>query len=440
MSILDAIFLFVEELYFDIFVLELLITSTVIRCSFVFQMFSIHPNHSVKTLPDSHLAMTSGGGACASPGCTNVVEQRLACPKCIQLGMTPTYFCSQSCFKSNYATHKSLHSLAKQILSAQTTTTTASHRKTPPSDGVSCPIDAPTEVKLQLPNWAHNYSFTGNLRPALYSSPRTLPSHIRKPDYALHPLGVSESEQRDRANNTSLRIYGTEELDGEYGLRHACAMGREVLDEAGRALRPGVTTDEIDRVVHEACIERDCYPSPLNYYQFPKSVCTSVNEVICHGIPDYREVQDGDIVNIDVSVYNRNGYHGDLNDTFCVGNVDADGRRLVRTAFDCLAGALNMVRPGTLYRDLGNTIQKIAASNQCSVVRTYCGHGIGSLFHTAPNVPHYAKNKAKGTMQVGHVFTVEPMINLGTYADKTWGDNWTAVTTDGKRSAQFERT
>eukprot|EP00586_Coscinodiscus_wailesii_P008031 CAMPEP_0172522170 /NCGR_PEP_ID=MMETSP1066-20121228/292979_1 /TAXON_ID=671091 /ORGANISM="Coscinodiscus wailesii, Strain CCMP2513" /LENGTH=246 /DNA_ID=CAMNT_0013305145 /DNA_START=619 /DNA_END=1359 /DNA_ORIENTATION=- len=217
-------------------------------------------------------------------------------------------------------------------------------------------------------------------------------------------------------------------------------MGREVLDIAGRALRVGVTTDEIDRVVHEACMEREVYPSPLNYYNFPKSVCTSVNEVICHGIPDYREVQDGDIVNIDVTVYNRRGFHGDLNETFTVGNVDPEGRKLVETSFNCLQAAANLIKPGTLYRDLGTAIHKVAQKNGCSVVRTYCGHGIGTLFHTAPNVPHYHKNKAKGIMKPGHVFTVEPMINLGNSGDTTWGDNWTAVTTDGKRSAQFEHT
>jgi methionyl aminopeptidase len=116
---------------------------------------------------------------------------------------------------------------------------------------------------------------------------------VRKPDYADNPAGISDSEQRDKTTHNNIRIYGPAELDGETGLRHACRMGREVLDVAGKALRPGVSTDEIDRIVHEACMERDCYPSPLNYYNFPKSVCTSVNEVICHGIPDYREIQDG---------------------------------------------------------------------------------------------------------------------------------------------------
>jgi len=155
------------------------------------------------------------------------------------------------------------------------------HKKTPPRDGVSCPEDAPAEVKISLPEWAQSYSFTGTLRPALYSPKRTVPAHIRHPDYANDPAGVSMSEQRDKTSHNSIRIYTEKELDAEYGLRHACRMGREVLDEAGKALRVGVTTDEIDRVVHEACIERECYPSPLNYYNFPKSVCTSVNEVIC---------------------------------------------------------------------------------------------------------------------------------------------------------------
>lgn len=382
--------------------------------------------------------MTEGG--CASPGCPNVVSSRLACPKCIQLGMPPTYFCSQDCFKDNYNQHKQIHALAKQIIAAQG----KQHNKTPPSDGVTCELDAPAEVKLSLPTWARNYDFTGPLRPCLLSPKRVVPPHIRRPDYADDPAGISYSEQRDKAGHSNIRIYTQAELDGTeespYGLRHTCKMGREVLDVAGKALRPGITTDEIDRIVHDACVERDCYPSPLNYFNFPKSVCTSVNEVICHGIPDYREIRDGDIVNLDITTYNAGGYHGDLNETFCVGKVDEEGQRLVRTAYECLAAAMDLVKPGTLFRDLGTVIERVAKSNKCSVVRTYCGHGIGSLFHTVPNIPHYAKNKAKGTMKAGHVFTIEPMINLGLSGDRTWEDNWTAVTTDGKRSAQFEHT
>lgn len=152
-----------------------------------------------------------------------------------------------------------------------------------------------------------------------------------------------------------------------------------------------------------------------------------------------RPLQDGDIVNLDISVY-YNGYHADLNETFFIGEVDADSRRLVECAFNSLAAAVDMVKPGTLYRDFGNTIARVAKGYNCSVVNTYCGHGIGTLFHTAPNVPHYAKNKAKGVVQPGHVFTIEPMINLGGYRDCLWPDGWTAVTIDGSRSSQFEHT
>ena len=164
-----------------------------------------------------------------------------------------------------------------------------------------------------------------------------------------------------------------------------------------------------------------------------------MNEVICHGIPDYRPLQDGDIINLDISVY-YNGYHSDLNETFMIGNASTEARTVVETAYKSLAAAVELVRPGTLYRDLGNAIHKVARANGCSIVQTYCGHGIGNLFHTAPNVPHYPKNKAKGEMREGHVFTIEPMINLGGYKDVLWPDGWTAVTADGSLSAQFEHT
>jgi len=312
----------------------------------------------------------------------------------MQMSLPPTYFCSQDCFKANYAAHNKLHKIAKQVMEAKAAQAlqNGGHRKTPPN-GISCDPNEDIKTRLSLPSWARGFGFSGSLRPALLSPKREMPASICRPDYADESEGVSYTEQRDRANNNAIRIYGPKELDCENGLRHACAMGREVLDAAGKALRPGVTTDEIDRIVHEACIERDVYPSPLNYYNFPKSVCTSVNEVICHGIPDYREIQDGDIVNIDVTTFNRGGYHGDLNETFFVGNVDEDGKKLVKTAFECLQNALAMVKPGTLYRDLGTKIHKTATAQGCSVNRTYCGHGIGSLFHTAPNVPHYHKNK-----------------------------------------------
>ncbi|XP_011640741.1 methionine aminopeptidase 1, partial [Pogonomyrmex barbatus] len=264
---------------------------------------------------------------------------------------------------------------------------------------------------------------------------REVPEHIARPDYALHPAGIPLSEQAVKGSG-QIKILNDEEIEG---MRIACKLGRQVLDEAARTCDVGVTTAEIDRVVHEACIERDCYPSPLNYYQFPASCCTSVNEVICHGIPDTRPLQDGDICNVDVTVY-HNGFHGDLNETFLVGNVKPEVKKLVEVTYECLSKAIDIVKPGEKYREIGNVIQKHAQAHGFSVVRSYCGHGIHRLFHTAPNVPHYAKNKAVGVMKPGHCFTIEPMISQGTWKDETWPDNWTAVTSDGQWSAQFEHT
>ena len=184
------------------------------------------------------------------------------------------------------------------------------------------------------------------------------------------------------------------------------------------------------------------YPSTLNYNRFPKSLCTSVNEVICHGIPDSRLLLDGDILNLDISLY-HNGFHGDLNETYYVGPsaaLDRDNVRVVEAARQCLDEAIAIVKPGMAFRDPGNVIEKHAKSQKCSVIRTYCGHGINTLFHSAPNVPHYAKNKAVGVAKPGMCFTIEPMISLGSYRDKTWPDDWTSVTVDGSRAAQFEHT
>ena len=223
-------------------------------------------------------------------------------------------------------------------------------------------------------------------------------------------------------------------------MRTVCRYGREVLDLAAAAVRPGITTDAIDEIVHKAIIERNAYPSPLNYRNFPKSVCTSINEVICHGIPDQRKLREGDIINLDISVY-YDGFHSDLNATYPVGEIDEDSKRLISTTRECLDEAIKMCKPGALFRDIGKVIEPIARANGCSVVRQYTGHGTNDLFHTAPNIPHYAKNKAIGTMKPGMTFTIEPMINLGSNAEPVhWNDNWTATTVDGKRSAQFEET
>ncbi|KAI0221130.1 Methionine aminopeptidase 1, partial [Massospora cicadina] len=279
-----------------------------------------------------------------------------------------------------------------------------------------------------------SHVYTGKLRAAYpLSATRKIPESIPRPDYAEDGFPTSE----DRVKGSS-KIEVLDEVQIA-GMRKVCRLAREVLDIAANAIRVGVTTDEIDRIVHEACIERESYPSPLNYHRFPKSCCTSVNEVICHGIPDQRPLQDGDILNIDVTLY-HNGFHGDLNETYVVGNVDEAGKKLIQASKECLDLAINHVKPGALYRDLGAIIEKHAKAQKFSVVRSYCGHGINSLFHCAPNVPHYAANKAVGVMKEGHTFTIEPMISEGVWQDEHWPDNWTAVTRDGKRSAQFEHT
>jgi len=351
------------------------------------------------------------GKCCESPGCEK--PAKLQCPTCIKLNIQGSFFCSQECFKSNWDLHKNLHKLAKSDVASQ------SSKK---GSGLFNP-------------WP-GYKFTGRLRPAAQSDKRKVPGHIRRPDYADHAEGYPLSEMKLRGN-TYIRSLDHDEIEQ---MRVACKLGREVLDEAAKAIAPGVTTDEIDRLVHEASIDRECYPSPLNYYQFPKSCCTSVNEVICHGIPDMRPLQNGDICNVDVTVYHR-GFHGDLNETLFVGEVSEKAKNLVINTWECLEKSiLECVKPGVKYREVGNVVQKHASSQGYSVVRSYCGHGIHKLFHCAPNVPHYAKNKAVGVMKPGHVFTIEPMISEGVWGDTTWPDNWTSVTQDGKLSAQFEQT
>ncbi|KAK5097521.1 Methionine aminopeptidase 1 [Lithohypha guttulata] len=225
-------------------------------------------------------------------------------------------------------------------------------------------------------------------------------------------------------------------------MRKSCKLAREVLDIVGAAVKPGVTTDKLDEICHNACIERNSYPSPLNYNSFPKSICTSVNEVICHGIPDQRPLEDGDIVNLDVSLWFE-GYHSDLNETYYVGEkarTNPDLVRLVETTRQCLDLAIAHAKPGVAFKEFGDVIEKHAKSQGLGVVKTYCGHGINTLFHGAPNVPHYAKNKAVGRLRPGMTFTIEPMVTLGSYKDKTWPDDWTSVTVDGQQTAQFEHT
>ncbi len=222
-------------------------------------------------------------------------------------------------------------------------------------------------------------------------------------------------------------------------IRRACRAAAEVLAEGARALRPGVTTDAIDAIVHQAYIARGGYPSTLNYHGFPKSLCTSVNEVILHGIPDSRPLQDGDIVNLDVTIY-LDGMHGDCSATFPVGEVDEESRHLMKVARECLEVGIAAVKPGKQLRLVGRAIEEHARKNGCTIFRAYCGHGIGERFHCPPEVPHYDERRATTVLEEGMIFTIEPMVNLGSGDHVDWDDGWTVATADGRRSAQYEHT
>ena len=228
-----------------------------------------------------------------------------------------------------------------------------------------------------------------------------------------------------------------EERDIE-GIREAGRLVVETLNLSEKCIRPGVTTDEINTVVHDFTVSHGAKPAPLNYKGFPKSVCVSVNEVICHGIPGARVLKDGDIVNVDVTSI-LDGYYADASKTFFVGTPGPDARKIVEVSRACLKAGLSMVRQGKHIGDIGWAIQRYAESHGCSVVREFVGHGVGIEFHESPQVPHYGQ-KGKGLILVpGMTFTIEPMINIGKKELHILPDRWTAVTNDGSLSAQFEQ-
>ncbi|KAF3664361.1 Methionine aminopeptidase 1 [Capsicum annuum] len=337
----------------------------------------------------------------------------LQCPKCVELKLPRegAAFCTQDCFKASWSSHKSVHLKAK--LSSLATETPSEQNAASPSDGW---LYCLRKGQARTPKIPH-FDWTGMLRPYPISRKRVVPVHIDQPDWAND---------------------GIPKIEPNSDLQHVVEIGREVLDAAARIIKPGVTTDEIDAVVHEATVAAGRFLKLLKDGNL-SACCRSVNEVICHGIPDARKLEDGDIINVDVTVYYK-GVHGDLNETFFVGNVDEASQRLVQCTYECLEKAIASVKPGVRFREIGEVINRHATMSGLSVVKSYCGHGIGELFHCAPNIPHYSRNKAVGVMKAGQTFTIEPMINAGVWRDRMWPDGWTAVTADGKRSAQFEHT
>ncbi len=222
-------------------------------------------------------------------------------------------------------------------------------------------------------------------------------------------------------------------------IREAGRLAIATLDLVEEHLRPGMTTEEINTLVHEFTLQHGAVPAPLNYRGYPKSVCVSVNEVICHGIPGPRVLKDGDIVNVDVTPI-LNGYYADTSKTFFVGTPGPDARKIVRVARACLEAGMGMVKPGNRLGDIGWAIQDLAEREGCSVVREFVGHGVGFDFHEPPQIPHYGRQGRGLTLIPGMVFTVEPMINLGRRDLHVLEDDWTAVTDDCSLSAQFEQT
>ena len=257
---------------------------------------------------------------------------------------------------------------------------------------------------------------------------RPVPSHIVRPEYVGKPAA-------NEGNDSNM--YTPEEVER---VRAAGKIAAGAIVEASKICVPGTTTDEIDVLVHEYICDHGAYPSTVDYRGYPKSVCTSLNEVICHGIPDSTVLEDGDILNLDVTAY-LDGMHGDTNKTLLIGNVDEESRLLVERTEESLNRAIKAVKPGRQINVIGRVIEKYAARFGYGVVRDYTGHGVGREFHSGLIIPHYDAAPAYDTeIREGMIFTIEPMLTLGTIEWDLWDDDWTVVTRDRKRTAQFEHT
>ena len=257
---------------------------------------------------------------------------------------------------------------------------------------------------------------------------RTVPAHIERPEYAW----TAEVQE----NLGEAWIQDPETIEK---MREASRIAADALQEAGKAVRPGVTTDEVDRVAHEYMCDHGAYPSTLGYRDFPKSTCVSLNEIICHGIPDTTVIEDGDIVNIDVTAY-KNGVHGDTNATFLAGDVSEEHRLLVERTEAAMWRGIKAVKPGREINVIGRVIESYAKRFGYNVVRDFTGHGVGPTFHNGLIVLHYDNPSNQTLLEPGMTLTIEPMINLGGLDYEIWDDDWTVQTSDRQWTAQFEHT
>lgn len=269
---------------------------------------------------------------------------------------------------------------------------------------------------------------TDPLTPGIVSPQLAVPQNIARPEYVGKP---------GPAHFTGSDVVSPEVIDK---IRIAGKIAAQALEEVGKAVAPGVTTDQLDRIGHEFLLDHGAYPSTLGYRGFPKSLCTSVNEVICHGIPDDTVLVEGDIVNVDITAY-IGGVHGDNNATFGVGQIDEESALLIERTKEALNRAMKAVKPGREVNVIGRVIEKYASRFGYGSVRDYTGHGVGEAFHTGLIIPHFDATPLYNTIiEPGMVFTIEPMLTLGTIEADTWDDGWTVLTRDRKRTAQFEHT
>jgi methionyl aminopeptidase len=265
------------------------------------------------------------------------------------------------------------------------------------------------------------------IAPGTISPRRAVPAAIPRPEYV-------DKERPARFQGNEVKDADTIER-----MRKAGRLAAQARELVGSHIVPGVTTDELDRIGHEFLCDHGAYPSTLGYRGFPKSLCASVNEVVCHGIPDSRVVEDGDIVNIDITAY-LDGVHGDTNATFFAGDVDEESKLLVERTSQALERGIKAVKPGRRINVIGRVIESYARRFGYGVVRDFTGHGIGTHFHSGLVIPHYDTPDYDDVIEVGMTFTIEPMLNLGTHEYDMWEDGWTVVTKDKRRSAQFEHT
>jgi len=248
---------------------------------------------------------------------------------------------------------------------------------------------------------------------------------------------VAPAPDRVEPEERRIRLHGDEDFAG---MRQAGRLAAEVIDFVTPYVTPGITTDRLDRLCHGFILDHDAIPAPLNYRGFPRSICTSINHVVCHGIPGDRVLEEGDIVNLDITVI-LDGWHGDTSRMFLLGDkVSVKARKLVDVTYEAMMRGISAVKPGARLGDIGHAIQSYAEANRFSVVRDFCGHGVGRIFHDAPSILHFGKPGTGLELRAGMFFTIEPMINAGRWEVKVLSDGWTAVTKDKSLSAQFEHT